>query len=347
MPFISEKELSAQIKSSNFGCIYMLFGDEAFLIKTYKDRISNKILSKEKSDFDFVSLGSSFTANELEDAVEGMPFTSDFKLVFVEDYDVDKDLTDDFNKKLKVLEDIPDFSIIIFTFNGIKIDTKKPKSKMKKLLNLVEKQGFLCEFKHMSPSKISDLIVKRFLKKNITISKENARYLSEILGNSLQEIGLEADKLCAYAMEKGIVDKDDIDNLVPKQAEAKIFALSEVVLAGDRVNSLKILDDLIWQRIEPFVIVTVLSGNYIDLYRAISAINEGKSPKEVIADFNYPRNREFLITKAFNKARNVRVDYIKSCINSLFIADFRMKTSSLDTRVVLEQAITKLLAVRR
>lgn len=347
MPFISEKDLIAQIKSSNFGSIYVLFGDEAFLIKTYKDRITNKILGKVPSDFDFVNLGSNFTTNELEEAVEGLPFTSDYKMIFINDYDVDKDLTDDFNKKLKILEDAPDYSIIIFTFYGVKVDIKKLKAKMKKLINLADNHGFVCEFKHMSSNKVADLIVKRCLKKNITISKENAMYLSDILGNSLQEIGLEVDKLCSYVMDKGIIDKKDIDNLVPKQAEAKIFALADSVLSGDKSKTFKILDDLLWNKIEPFVIISVLSSSYLDLYRAILAVNEGKNPKQVISDFSYPKNREFLITKAFNKARNINIDYIKNSIKSLFLADFRIKTSSLDTRVVLEQAITKLLAVRR
>ena len=347
MPFISEKELSSHIKTDSPARIYFLFGEEDFLTQTYVEKIIKRGLGKNISDFDFSSFLSDFTSNQLEESVESLPFGSHYKLILITDYDADKDNIDEFNKKLKILSDIPDYTIIIFSFKSLVVDYKKPKAKMKKLILSAEKQGFVVEFKHMNSTKISEMIVKKCGKKNINISKDNAKYLSEILGNKLSDVGIEVEKLCAFATDLGTIERKDIDLLVPKQAEAKIFSLADNIFMGNVQKSIEILDDLLWQRVDPIVIISVLSSAYLDIYRGIIGTNDGIFSRQAAVDFSYPKNREFLITKAFSKARSYRLDYIKSCINSLFLADLKLKTTSLNSRIILEETITKLLAVRR
>lgn len=347
MPFIDEKRLSANIKNDKLSPLYFLFGEEIFLTETYVQRIIKKIIGSDYTDFDFCAFNGSFSSEELEESVEGMPLSCDKKLVLITDYDADKDSTDEFNKKLVILSDIPDFCVVVLVFKDISIEVKKLKSKMKKIFSLAEKNGEVCEFKHMTPSKVADLVVKRFAKRKIEISKENALFLSQLCKFDLSQIGTEADKLAAFSLKSGVVDRKAIEQLVPKQPEEKVFALADSILSGNSRRSYEILDDLLWQRIEPIVIVSVLSGAYIDYYRANLAIVGGVNPKQVAIDFSYPKNKEFLIVKAYNKARSINQEYIKNSIRTLFIADNKLKTTAIDSRIVLEEMLARLLAVKK
>ena len=80
---------------------------------------------------------------------------------------------------------------------------------------------------------------------------------------------------------------------------------------------------------------------------AAIARKAGKSANEAAEDFSYPKNRTFAVTKAFNTVSRLSADYIRRCISVLTSADIKMKTSSADSRTVLEQTVVLLFSEKQ
>lgn len=340
MAFIDEQELMRSLKAGKLSNAYLLFGEEVFLTETYVRKIVKKALGKEPSDFNLIKLGGNTSVDELSSHTEGLPFFADYKCVVISDLAPEKLNNDEHKALIALIDDLPETTILLIYITGFAVDVKKAKAKTKKLIAAVEKAGTVCEFKHMTTAKISELIMKKVVRAGLDISVTDARFLAEATGNSLVAVGNETDKLCAY-MQSGVITREIIESLVPKQADARVYDLADKITAGKTALALKILGELLYQRIEPIVIMSVLSGAYLDFYRAALARQNGLSPRQAAADFSYPKNKEFLITKAFNSVGN-RLEYFRNSLQSLYNADLSLKSTSADSTVILERLVVEL-----
>lgn len=342
MAYINETVLKKQIKENKLGNLYLLFGEENFLTSTYVSRLIGKSLGKEPSDFNLVHLPSNLVLEEFLDHVEGLPFFAEYKCIVVNDFDAEKYSNDEIKELLLILEDIPPTTIVIFSITGIEINPKKLKARTKKFFATVDSNGFICEFSHMTANKIGDMVVRKVAKGGGLISKENARYLAELTQRDLIAVGNETEKLMAFSGEEEIT-KDVIDSLVPKQIDTKVFALTDCILGKNKPLALTILDDLFYQRIDGIIILSVLSGTFLDLYRSYIGRNKDINPSQLAANFNYPRNKVFLINKAFSASTKVSIDYLRYALQQIFNADLKLKTTSTNSKILLEQLVISLM----
>jgi DNA polymerase-3 subunit delta len=92
-------------------------------------------------------------------------------------------------------------------------------------------------------------------------------------------------------------------------------------------------------------IMTILSGNFIDLYRAKTALNAGVSQETAAEAFGYPKNRAFVMKNAYRDCRNMGTAQLRTCIRILRDTDKACKSSRTPPRILLEQAIVRMLRV--
>ncbi len=346
MAKIEEARLKADLKSGKLERVYFLFGEEHFLTRTYENRIIEAALGKEPSDMNLMRFNEPPSSDNLSDFAESMPFFSEYKVIVLSDLDPDKLDSHERDAYLRIIKELPDTTILIISQPNIEIDPKKPKASMKKLMAAAEQYGVLCEMKFMSASQLAKMAVKKATKLGCNLSDSNAVLLAEICGRDMQLLSTEVQKLCDYTVS-GEITKDAIDALVPKLVDTSIYTLATELFAGRTTNAFQVLDDLFVQRIDPIVILSALSGHIVDCYRAKLAQNAGKSATDATAAFNYPKNRAFVLSKAFNSVRYISVDYLKTCIDILYRTNLLLNSSKTDRRILLEQALTEISALKR
>ena len=342
MPKITESELKKQL-SGELSRVYFLYGEEDFLVRTYSEKIVAAAVGEER-DMNFVKYTDAPSADELSDYLDSMPFLADYKCVLVEDLDFDAIPAAEQNAYLKLLENIPDTSVLVIAqlhIDPLVYDAKKGKAKPKKLLDAAVKNGAVCEFKYLPAAKVSGLAIRRFERAGCSISEENAFYLAEECGYSLTVLGCEIDKLTAYAENREIT-REDIEMLVPKRVDAGIYTLSDAIFAGEINRAYEILDELIIQGYRVNEAFLVLAGHITDLYRARLAINAGKNYTQAASAFNYPPNRSFIMRNAFGKASKLPLRYLADCVYIMYNTNKLLNSSKADSRVLVEKAITEI-----
>ena len=234
-----------------------------------------------------------------------------------------------------------EISCDVISITGSSEQVKKAKNK--KLITALSKQknAAVCEFTHLTPARVTELIMKKAAKRGCVISRPNAQHIAELTLCDLSLSSAETDKLCSY-VGTGEITAEMIDKLTIKQLDTSIYSLAAELTKGNRKQALLILDDLIAQKIDPIVILASLSSNYIDFYRAKAAQSTGKSASLVAEDFGYAKNRTFVVTKAMNLVSRLDMTHIRNCLDILFNADHLLKTSAINGRTVLEETIVKL-----
>ena len=159
----------------------------------------------------------------------------------------------------------------------------------------------------------------------------------ETKGHTLVVPKNEVDKICAYTPGEEI-QTEAIDRLVAQTLEARIFSLSDQVLAGRGDEAFMTLDQLFNQKEEPVMMLNA----FIDAYRVRAADESGVSLQALAEDFEYGR-RTFALERARKSTRNVSTEALRKCLDLLCEADEKMKSVSVNERLLLEQLIAQLL----
>ena len=337
---VTEEKLSADIRGGRIERVYYLYGKEPFLVKTYSDKIIKKTVGADPLDFNFMRLASNPAAGLLCDYVDSLPVFADMKVIVVNDVDPEKMDNDEMDAYIKIIENVPETTVLIFEITGFQPDDKKGKTK--KLIAAIEKAGAVCKLDGVTQAKIAGLVVKKAAKKGVVISGEDAMYLCERVLCNMTLVSSETEKLITYAGNGGVITRDIIDKLVGKLLDTSVYELATAINSGKRKEAFGILDDLFMERIEPVVILSALSGTYLDFYRAKLAKSTGVLPAQAAGQFGYPKNREWVLNKAMNAVSKLRIGYLRETVFILSQADLTMKSSSVDSRTVIEEAVAKL-----
>lgn len=126
------------------------------------------------------------------------------------------------------------------------------------------------------------MAARKSAKAGCTLSAQDAAFLAERCGCSLTLLQTEVEKLCTYR-QSGEITRADISALVPRTLDASAYDLSELLFAGNCGAALRMLDDLFQQRVEPVLILSAVSGAFVDCYRGKLAVRAGKSSQQAAA----------------------------------------------------------------
>lgn len=335
-----EERLLADLKSGEFKRVYLLFGEEDYLKEYYENKIIRKIVAPEFSAFNLTRLdGKKFSADQLADAAEALPLMAPLRCVVVDDLEPEKFSPGEAKKMEQILLDPPESCVILLRLAAKKPDPKKS-ARVKNLISQVEKVGAVVDLAPRDRSRVIKFAMARCEKEGCSLSSQLAGYLIDRCSQDMWLLSGELAKLCAYVGE-GEITKEAIDRVTTQAVDAGVYDLSRMILKGDYAGSLRILSDLFYLREEPTVILSTLSYTFVDLYRARIARDTGKDAAQVTGDFGY-RGREFRVKNAMRDASRYSPDFLRKALEILTSADYQLKSSRADSRLVVEQAVTQL-----
>lgn len=343
MPKINESDLKKEIKSGEFKNAYLLYGEESYLKEYYANELKNKIVDKTFEAFNFHSFDGKDT--QLDDILKDaqmLPMMSEYNFVLVKDYPIDKSASD-----IKLLEeylkDAPDTTVLVFWFDAVEVDTKS--AKFKKVINAFEAVGDCVELQKRSENDVAKLLVSGAKKRGSSISADTAKYLISVSGNDMKNLLNELDKLSYYAKGNEIT-KQTVDNMATKCLQARIYDLSKFVVAGNSSKAYDVLNTLFEMKEEPIIILSAISGVYVDMYRVKCAKSAGFGFDDVAKYYNY-RGREFALRNATRDCANLSTEQLRSSIDEISQTDIKLKSTVVNKKLLIEELIIKLILIAR
>ena len=342
MSKLSEQDFRKMLTEGNFGGIYMIYGDEKYLVGKYASGLVKKAAGDEPSDFSFHVFKSFDDAHRLADAVSMLPFGADYNVVYICDADVDSLNAKQQEDILSVLSEVGSGTVVVISQQGI---TPKESGFQKKLATFCDKHGTVLKLDKKTDAELKKYAVKWAQQLGCTLNAKAADYLLSVCVHDLNSIKNEISKLCTYK-ESGEIGIEDIDKLVSKNREYRIFQLADAVLGGNAEQAFLQLDYLFYQKERPEVILSVLSTAYIDMYRVKVALENGHKSSDLAGIFNY-KGKEFRLSKAERAANTIPIHTLRQMLSLMLEADRKVKSTSADNRTALESLITQLILARQ
>ncbi len=344
MPELGETELKKQLAADQLYPVYLLGGEEKYLVKRSAARLIKKAGGEAFPEFNRREFDGDSSVEAIAEAAEILPFFAERKCVSVSDFNVEEKDAGELDKLYALLDAPPDASVLVFWYPTLDFDGKRS-AKWRKFLKKCQEKGGVLLFGRRSASDLQKMLIREAEKAGCALSRQNAARVVEYAGQDVTRLLGEMEKLCAYALGAGSgpeITEAMIESLVPKSTETTVFLMSNALTAGNYEKAYSLLDVLFYQNEEPIAILGALASAYVDMYRVRSALESGR-PAGAAGEYGDYKGKEFRLRGAERNIRAIKPEALRKSLDLLLEADMALKGSRLNGRVVLEELVAKLL----
>lgn len=347
MPEITEAELKKQLAANEFYRVYLIAGEEKYLVKRSAARLIKKAAGDSFSEFNNNEFSNDSSVDSIADAAMALPFFAERKCVSVTDFNIEEKDSTEISKLYELIEDSPESTVLVLRYPTLEFEAKKS-AKWKKLIKAVQDNGAVLLCGRRTTAELVKMLMREADKAGCVISRQNTERIIDYAGQDVTQLLNEIEKLCAFALggadDTAVpeITAEMIETLVPKSTETTVFLMSGALVAGNYEKAYKLLDALFYQNEEPIAVLGALSSAYVDMYRVKTAIENGLQASSAAAYGEY-KGKEFRLKNAERSARNLKPEALRASLRLLLEADMALKGSRLDGKIVLEELIAKLL----
>ncbi len=351
MAYSDEKALKGHIASKKYNNIYVLFGNEKYLVKHYTSLLIKKVAGDTPDEFAFHEFTKEVDLQNLSVAIGTVAFTSPCNCVVVYDYDINKLVKDDFDDLKSVALNVPDTTVLIFSYptldTSVKTSEENKKGKFKPFCDAVVKaKGEVFELSERDAVALEHQLAKWADKQGKKLSLPVASKIIYYCGTNLQTLKNELDKLIAFTGDREEIDIKDVERIVVKKLEARIFDLMDFVILGNLDKAYSLLNKLFELREDPRTIVRLLGTAYIDIYRA-RVTNESGGNMNDTADFFKYGKRAWVLNKSKTKAEKLSTNAIRRSMAEILDLSAKLNTVTLNEEAEVEKLIAKLTLIAK
>lgn len=312
---------------------YLIYGPERSLIRQKETEIIEKS-NLEPSGIIRYSLSKNTMEDILEDASTVGMFTSK-KIIIVEDsliFTSSKEKKEEAELLSNYLENYNKDTTLIFELSESKIDLRK------KITKEFQKKGKIIEQKIEELKNIPDYIMQYLKKDDYTLQGIDANTIAKRLGNNLELIYNELDKLKLYRLDTKIITKEDIETLTISSSVEEIFDLTDAVMKGDLKKSLLLLEKFLITNYEEIQIIILLANQFRFLFQVKRLYQQGKQQDEIAKILAaHPYRVKLAIQSSYYYTTTDLLNYLKK----LSDLDKNIKLGNIDKRLGLELFILK------
>ncbi|MBF8298762.1 MAG: polymerase subunit delta, partial [candidate division NC10 bacterium] len=174
----------------------------------------------------------------------------------------------------------------------------------------------------------------------VSIDREAATDLADLLDGDLSRIRSELQKLAAYVSDRKRITPDDVDALVISSKKYTVWQLAEMLAERRRPSALAFLDSLLREGEPPPAIVGALAWMYRKLIEA-QELSPRTSPGQAAGML---RMRASAAAVALEQSRKIPRRQLLDGLVALYEADSRLKSGVADQRAVLEFLLAHLMS---
>ncbi len=319
--------IDEDIKSGQLNHIYLLYGEEAFLRKQYKERLKKALCNEDDSMNYSYYEGDGISAGEIIDLAETMPFLSERRTIIIENSPFFKS---DGDKLADYLNDIPDTTYLVFVEE--KID------KRSKLYKSIAKNGAVVEANGLSEDKIMTWILGILKKDGKKITQKSMEHLLSKIGTEMENIRSEVEKLICYCYDKEVITIEDIDAVCVSQVTNQIFEMLDCMANKRQKAALQLYYNLLALEEPPMKILFLICRQFNMLLQTKTFKQKGYSDRALAEKIGVS---PYIASKYVAQANKFKYEDLRQAVNECVEADEAVKTGNRNDRLSVELLIIK------
>ena len=229
---MSAEKILSEWKIKAYKPIYWLEGEEPFYIDQIMQYAEHQILTESEAGFNLtVFYGKDADWTAVINACTRYPMFAERQVVLLKEAQQMKDI-----EKLESYISNPlSSTVFVVAYKDKKLDGRT------KFAGTIKKKGELFQSKKIYENQLPDWTRQMVQSKGFTLTPGALQLLIDHIGNDLNRLANEVDKVCINLGEKKSIDEDAIDKFVGISKEFNAFELQAAIAKKDMAKAIRII----------------------------------------------------------------------------------------------------------
>lgn len=318
--------LNQDIKEKSFKKIYLLYGDEPFLVGSYKKKLREAITGGDTMNFNYFE-GKNPDVREIISLADTMPFFTDRRLILVDGSGFFKSAQEEL---AAYLPQMPDTTCLVFAESEV--------DKRNRLYKRVKELGYAAELNKQDTAQLMRWAAGILGRDGRKISRPVMEYFLERTGDDMENIRMELEKLVCYTMGRDVITKEDVDAVGTVHVTSRVFDMVAAIVAGNTKKAMDLYEDLLTLKEPPMRILFLIARQFNQLLQIKELTAAGKDKGAMASALKVP---PFAVGKLTAQARAFTRDQILSWVTLCVETEEAVKTGRLSDRLAVELLIAR------
>ncbi|MDE6208969.1 MAG: DNA polymerase III subunit delta [Lachnospiraceae bacterium] len=314
------------IKNNEYKRIYLLYGEEGYLKKQYKSKITEAICGDNTMNYSYFE-GKNVDIKEVKGISDTLPFFADLRLVVLENTGFLKSSNEEL---AEYLLNVPETTTILIVEQEI--------DKRNKVFKTIKDKGYICEMQKQNTASLQKWIVGILNQNGKKITETTINIFLEKVGQDMDNISNEIEKLICYTGDREVITIEDINDVCTEQITSKVFDMIDALGYKNRTKALDIYYDLISNKESPLLILYMITRQFnimIQLMelKSLGADNKKMSEKTGLAPF--------IVTKTLKQIQNFKNSVVKEALLEGVELEEKIKVGNINEKMAVEMLLIK------
>lgn len=321
------KTIDNDIKTGQLKQSYLLFGEERYLIRQYRDKLQKAMVAEGDTMNFTVFEGSDINPKEIIDLAETLPFFADRRVILIEKSGLFKKGGDDLAEYLK---EVPQTTCFLFV--------EEEADKRSRLYKAAAKLGSVVEFGAQKDETLAKWVGSRIRSEGKNITQGAYELFISKTGTDMENIDKELEKLVCYCMDREVITPEDVQAVTTEQITSQIFAMVDAIADHQQKKALDLYYDLLALKEAPMRILFLIMRQFQIMLVVKTMSNQGFSNKDIAAKAGCP---EWAVrSKYLRQCRAFSLDQIKQALQDGVSYEEAVKTGRMNDQMAVELLIT-------
>ncbi len=325
------QRLSDEIKSGQFHTLYLIYGEEDYLRRQFRDRLKSALAADDDTMNFTCFRGNETQTEKVIDLAETMPFFAERRVILIEGSGLFKK---DGDRLADYVKEKPDSTTIIFEESEI--------DKRSRLYKTVADIGLADEMARQPVPVLEKWVVSMLKKEGRSITAADLHYFLSLTGDDMDLISNEFEKLICYTIGCNAVTRADMDAVCIRQIDDQIFKMIEEMSAHHQQSALRMFMDLLALDEKPFRLLSLIVRQYNILLEAKQLEMSGAGRREI-----NERLPHYYTQKYIDQAKCMTIGEITDALVKCEDVDESIKTGRMPDEIAIEILVVELSAGQR
>lgn len=323
------RQIAEDIKQNNFKQIYLLYGEERYLRRQYRQKLQAALCSDgDTMNVHFYS-GKDVPVGEIIDLAETLPFLAERRVIFISDSGLFKSGGE---KLAEYLTSPCESTYFVFTESEV--------DKRSKLFKTVQSRGYAADFTVQDESTLKRWIAGTLGRDGKKITENTVQLIISKTGTDMDNIQMELEKLICYCMDRDVVTDADVEAVCTTRISNHIFDMINAIADRKQKAALELYYDLLALKEPPMRILFLIARQCNMLLQAKEMKLKGHDNRTIGSKLGVP---PFIAQKVLNQASKFKTSTLRRAVQQCVEAETAVKTGRMNDMMSVEILIMSVL----
>lgn len=315
---------------------YIFHGDDRHSQKETLDDLLARLGDPAMLELNTARFSGAVSLGQLRQACDSIPFLAKRRVVIVEDALSQNGAGPLIDALIDYLPHLPDFTRLIFL-------ESQALRKNHRLLTFAQKQenGYVRAFVRPEGRALERWVQQRVAEEEGQIEPRAVHLLVSSIGNDLNILANEIEKLVLYCMDRGPITAEDVALLCPYAAEASIFDLVDALGMRDGKKAATLLQTKLTEGADPFYLFAMIARQFRLLIQVKELAGDGLRPPAIASSLSM---HSFVAGKIYQQSQHFTLPQLEQIHDHLLQTDVGVKTGQADMVTALSLLVAGLAA---